>query len=302
MQLKCIFVVLASLIGLTRTAWAELRVVTTTPSLAAVAQAVGGSHVLVTSLSLPTQDPHFVDARPNLALELAKADLLVIVGLDLEIGWLPTLQTSSRNAEVQRGGRGYLDASGLVPVLDGARGKVDRAEGDIHPGGNPHYMVDPRRVAKVAAGIALRLAELDPTNRQAYAANAKTFLEKLAKWQQHWQAELAHLKGRKVIAYHQSLTYLADWLGFEVVIHLEPKPGIPPNPGHVARVIDVAKKNQVTLMVQENYFPTKTSELVVQKVGAKLAVLPGGANFQGGESYLGFVDQCVKRLRAATKA
>jgi zinc/manganese transport system substrate-binding protein len=242
-----------------------------------------------------------VDARPNLALELSKADLLVIVGLDLEVGWLPTLQTASRNAEIQRGATGYLDASGLVPVLDVATGKVDRAQGDIHPGGNPHYLIDPRRVAKVAAGIAARMSELDPSNRQAYAANAKSFLDKLAKWQRHWETQLLPLKGRKVVAYHHSLTYLADWLGFEVVIHLEPKPGIPPNPGHVARVIDVAKKNHVTLMVQESYFPTKTSELVVQKVGAKLAVLPGGANFQGGESYLGFVDQCVKRLSAAVQ-
>lgn len=301
MQLRCVLVVVATLIGLAGTARAELSVVTTTPSLAAVAHAVGGAHVRVASLSLPTQDPHFVDARPNLALELAKADLLVVVGLDLEVGWLPTLLTASRNAEVQRGGKGYLDASGLVPVLDVATGKVDRAQGDIHPGGNPHYMVDPRRAAKVAAGIAARLGELDPQNRQAYSANAKSFLEKLAKWQRHWETELAPLKGRKVVAYHQSLSYVADWLGFEVVIHLEPKPGIPPNPGHVARVIDVAKRNHVKLMVQESYFPTKTSELVAQKVGARLAVLPGGANFQGGESYLGFIDQCAKRLSAAAQ-
>lgn len=301
MQLKYIVIVLATLVGLANTARAELRVVTTIPSLAAVVKAVGGSDVRVSSLSLATQDPHFVDARPNLALELAKADLLVVVGLDLEVGWLPTLQTASRNAQIQRGGKGYLDASSLVPLLDVARGKVDRSQGDIHPGGNPHYMVDPRRAAKVAAGIARRMSELDPAKRQVYSANAQSFLEKLSKWQQHWQQQLAHLKGRKVVAYHQSLTYLADWLGFEVVIHLEPKPGIAPNPGHVAHVIDVAKKNQVTLMIQESYFPTKTSQLVVQKLGAKLAVLPGGANFQGGESYLGFVDQCVKRLRAATQ-
>jgi len=301
MPLRSIFVILVTLVGLAGTARADLRVVTTTPDLAAIAQAVGAGHVQVTALALSTQDPHFVDARPNLALELAKADLLVLVGLDLEVGWLPTLQTASRNADIQRGGKGYLDASGLVPLLDVASGKVDRAQGDIHPGGNPHYLYDPRRAAKVASGIARRMAELDPANGQAYLAGAKGFSEKLQKWQQHWEAELQRLKGRKVIAYHQSLTYLADWLGFEVVIHLEPKPGIPPNPGHVARVIELAKKNGVKLMVQESYYPVKTSELVVQKVGAKLAVLPGGTNFQGGESYLGFVDQCVKRLSAATQ-
>ncbi len=301
MQLRYFLPVLATLVGLAGTARADLRVVTTTPSLAAVVHAVGGAHAHVTSLSLPTQDPHFVDARPNLALELSKADLLVLVGLELEVGWLPTLQMASRNSEIQRGAKGYLDASTLVPVLEIATGKVDRAQGDIHPGGNPHYLIDPRRVAKVAAGLAVRMGDLDPSNRQAYAANAKSFLEKLAKWQRHWETVLGPLKGRKVVAYHHSLTYLADWLGFEVVIHLEPKPGIPPNPGHVARVIDLAKKHDVKLMIQESYFPTKTSELVVQKVGAKLALLPGGANFRGGESYLGFIDQCVKRLSAAVQ-
>lgn len=301
MQLRSILVVLATLLGLAGSARADLKVVTTTPDLAAVAQAVGGAHAQVTALALSTQDPHFVDARPNLALELAKADLLVLVGLDLEVGWLPTLQTASRNADIQRGGKGYLDASSLVSLLGAASGKVDRAQGDIHPGGNPHYMYDPRRAAKVALGVARRMAELDPANGQGYLANAKTFAEKLQKWQRHWETELKQLKGRKVIAYHQSLTYLADWLGFEVVIHLEPKPGIPPNPGHVARVIELAKQNGVKLMVQESYYPSKTSELVVQKVGAKLAVLPGGTNFQGSESYLGFVDQCVKRLSAATQ-
>jgi len=301
MQLRGMLVVLATLLGLVGSARADLRVVTTTPDLAAIAQAVGGGHVQVTSLALSTQDPHFVDARPNLALELAKADLLVLVGLDLEVGWLPTLQTASRNADIQRGGKGYLDASGLVPLLDVASGKVDRAQGDIHPGGNPHYLYDPRRAAKVAAGIARRMGELDPANGQAYAQSAKGFVDKLKKWQQHWETELKPLKGRKVIAYHQSLTYLADWLGFQVLIHLEPKPGIPPNPGHVARVIELAQQNGVKLMLQESYYPVKTSELVVQKLGAKLAVLPGGTNFQGGESYLGFVDQCVKRLSAAAK-
>lgn len=301
MQLRCVLLVLAVLVGFAGTARAELSVVATTPSLAAVAHAIGGAHVRVTSLALPTQDPHFVDARPNLALELSKADLLLVVGLELEVGWLPTLQTASRNPAIQRGGSGYLDASSLVPLLDVATGKVDRSQGDVHPGGNPHYLIDPRRAAKVAVGIAARLGELDPSHRQAYSANAKSFVDKLTKWQRHWEGQLAPLKGRKVVAYHQSLTYLADWLGFQVVIHLEPKPGIPPNPGHVARVIDVAKKNQVTLMVQESYFPTKTSELVVQKLGARLAVLPGGANFHGGESYLGFMDQCVQRLRAAVQ-
>jgi zinc/manganese transport system substrate-binding protein len=294
-------VVLATLFGLAKSARAELKVVTTTPDLAAVAQVIGGGYAKVTALALHTQDPHWVDARPNLALELAKADLLLLVGLDLEIGWLPTLQTASRNAGIQRGGKGYLEVSGLVPLLDVSVGKVDRAQGDIHPGGNPHFMYDPRRAAKVARGIAKRMSELDPAHGDNYAQNAKDFLGKLAKWQKHWEEQLKQLKGKKVVAYHKSLSYLADWLGFDVIIHVEPKPGIPPNPGHVTHVIDVAKQSHVSLLIQESYFPTKTSELVAQKLGAKLAVIPGGTNFQGGESYLGFLNTCVTRLSAAAK-
>src|SRR6187399_393148 len=301
MQLKSIIVALVTLIGLAKSAHAELNVVTTTPDLAAVAQAIGGAHVKVTALALPTQDPHFVDARPNLALELAKADLLLLVGLDLEVGWLPTLQTASRNAAIQRGGKGYLEVSGLVPLLDVAVGKVDRAMGDIHPGGNPHFMLDPRRAAKVATGIAVRLSELDPKHKDSYAQSANDFLGKLAKWQKHWEEQVKQLKGQKVVGYHKSLGYLADWLGFQVIEHVEPKPGIPPNPGHVAHVIEVARQNGVSLLIQESYFPSKTSELVAQKVGAKLAVIPGGTNFQAGESYLGFLNSCVTRLSAALK-
>lgn len=298
MQSKCIIVVLALLLGISSTARAELEIVTTTSSLAALCQAVAGKQAKVTSLSLHTQDPHWVDARPNLALELSKADLLVLVGLGLEAGWLPTLLTASRNGDIQKGGKGYLDASTLVSLLEKTSGTVDRSMGDIHPGGNPHYLYDPRRAARVAEGVAKRLAALDPKNAGSYTANAKTFTNTLGKWQKHWEAELGFLRGRKLIGYHKSLSYLADWLGFEVIVHLEPRPGIAPNPGHVARVIELGKQRQVRLLIQESFYPANTSELVAKKMGAKLAVIPGGANFRGGESYIGFVNEVATRLKA----
>jgi zinc/manganese transport system substrate-binding protein len=298
MRLKILFALILTLSSLNGAASAKLAIVTTTPALAAVAQAVAGDKGRVTSLSLPTQDPHFVDARPNLALELSKADLLVVVGLGLEVGWLPTLLTASRNGAIQTGSRGYLDASGLVGLLDVPSGKVDRTMGDIHPGGNPHYMVDPRRAARVAEGLARRMAELDPGEARTYSRNASDFVAKLDKWRKHWEAELAPLKGAQVVGYHQSLSYLADWLGLRLVGYLEPKPGVPPNPGHVARLIELAKANHVRLLLQESYFPTNTSTLVAQKVGAKLVVLPGGPDVRGGESYLGFVNSVVERLGA----
>src|SRR5690606_2142982 len=275
-------------------------VVATTPALASVADAVGGSHANVKALSLATQDPHRVDARPDLALELARADLLVLVGLNLEVGWLPTLLKASRNGKIQPGGSGYLDASRLVSVLEVPKGKVDRSQGDVHPGGNPHYTYDPRRVKQVARGIAQKMSELDPAHRNDYLANAKAFGDKLDAWRQHWEKQLAHLVGSKVVAYHHSLAYLADWLRFEIVAHLEPKPGIPPNPGHVAHVINVGKANQVRLLIQESYHPRKTSELVVAKIGAKLATIPGGPDYRAKESYIGFVNQVVERLKAGS--
>jgi zinc/manganese transport system substrate-binding protein len=296
-HMKCLLVALAIVGSLCSVARAELRVVATTPSLASVAQAVGGGNARIESLSLPTQDPHFVDTRPNLALELSRADLLVRVGLGLEQGWLPTLLTACRNGRVQKGARGRLDASSLVTLLGAVKGKVDRSQGDVHPGGNPHYMYDPRRVVQVARGIAKRMAELDPAHAGSYQANATAFIEKLEKWRAHWEKELASVKGQRVIAYHESLIYVADWLGFEIITHVEPKPGISPSPGHVAHVIGLGKSNGVRLMIQEGYYPKATSELIARKIGARLAVISGGPNVRGNESYFGFVNGYVARLK-----
>ena len=284
-----------------REASAELRVVATTADLAALAKQIGGKHVNVTALALNTQDPHWVDARPHLALELSKADLLLATGLDLEIGWLPTLVTGSRNGDIQPGGKGRVDCSEFVKVLDKPAGKVDRSQGDIHPHGNPHYMFDPRRAAKVATGIAERMAKLDPKNAAEYEKNSKKLVETIAKWRKHWEKKLAPLKGKRVVAYHKSFVYLADWLGFEIPIHIEPRPGIPPNPGHVARVINVARESGVKIILQESWHPDTTSKLVAKKAGAKLVVIGGAPDFKGGESYVGFVNDVVKKIEAGLK-
>lgn len=278
---------------LPRPGQAAFRVVATVPDLAAIAAEVGGEHVKVTSLSLHTQDPHFVDPRPNLALELSKADLLLLVGLDLEVGWLPDLLTGSRNARIQRGAPGYLDCSQFVQLLEVPQGQVSRAEGDIHPGGNPHYLYDPRRAEQVAQGIAARLAKLDPANAGAYAQNLATMLQGLQRRRVALEAEAAALKGQPVVAYHRSMPYLSDWLGFELAAHIEPKPGIPPTPAHVARVLSTMKHAHVHLVIQEGYYPTTTSELVAGQSGAHVVALPGGTNFQGGETYGDFIARLV---------
>lgn len=278
---------------------ADLNVVATVPDLAALAKAVGGEHVQVTSLALPTQDPHFVDAKPNLALALNRADLLLAVGLELEVGWLPTLQLGARNAKIQTGNPGYLDASQFVRLLELPSAPVDRSQGDVHPGGNPHYLYDPRQALAVARGIAARMEQLDAKNAATYRANLEKFATEVEKARAGWEKRLAGLKGAPVIAYHKTTAYLADWLGFEPIAFLEPKPGIPPNPAHVARVLALGRQKKARLVLQEEYYPDTTSKLVASKVPAPLVILPAGTNFRGGQTYLQRMEEMVSRLEKA---
>jgi len=281
---------------------ADLQVVATVPDLAALAQALGGKHVQVTSLSLPTQDPHFVDARPSLALTLNRADLLIAVGLELEVGWLPTLQNNARNARILRGSSGYLDVSQFVRLLDVAATPVDRSHGDVHSGGNPHFLYDPRAALAVARGITERLASLDPEHAKDYQANLARFTEELEKARVGWEQRLAGLKGLPVIAFHNTTAYLSDWLGFQTVAYLEPKPGIPPNPAHVARVLGLGRQKKVRIVMQEEYYPNTTSRLVAEKLPAALVNLHGGTDFRAGETYLQHMEEMVKRLEQGLKA
>jgi zinc/manganese transport system substrate-binding protein len=275
---------------------AELKVVTTVPDLAALAKAVGGDKATVTSLSVATQDAHFVDAKPNLALQLNRADLLIAVGLELELGWLPNLQLGARNSRIQSGNPGFLDASHLVKVLDVPTGQVDRSQGDVHPRGNPHYLYDPRAALAVARGIAARMEQLDPNNAATYRANLEKFSAELEKARAGWEKRLAGLKGAPVISYHKTTLYLADWLGFSNLAFIEHKPGIPPNHAHVAKVLVQGRQQKARLVIQEDFYPDASSRLVATKVPAALVLIPGGTDFQGGETYLQNMEQLVKKL------
>jgi zinc/manganese transport system substrate-binding protein len=296
--MKSFSALLASLLCLlSLPARADLKVVATVPDLAALAKAVGGDKVSVQSLAVSTQDPHFVDARPSLMLDLNKADLLLAVGLQLEVGWLPSLQTGARNEKILSGGTGFLDCSQFVKLLEVPPVPQDRSHGDVHPGGNPHYLYDPRAAVPVARGIAARMAQLDPKNAQAYQANLARFTQELEAARKGWEQRLAGLKGTPVVAFHKSLPYLADWVGFDTVAFLEPKPGIPPNPSHVAEVLGIARSRKARMLVQEEYYPTNTSRLVAEKIPAPLVVLPGGTDFRGGQTYVQRIEELVKRLQ-----
>ncbi|HWU86963.1 MAG TPA: metal ABC transporter substrate-binding protein [Kofleriaceae bacterium] len=283
------------------TASANVEVVATVPDLAALAHEVGGDKVSVTALALPTQDPHFVDAKPSLMLKLNKADVLVAVGLDLEVGWLPVLQNGARNDKILPGGAGYLDCSRHVRVLEAPSGPIDRSMGDIHPGGNPHYLFDPRQAAGCAKAIAAKLAAVDHANARAYDANLRKFLERLDQARAGWERRMAPFKGRPVITFHRSWTYLLDWLGLRSVAELEPKPGIPPTPSHVAEVLATGRANKVRCVIQESYYPDKTGRLVAKKLDGQLVTLPGGADVASGEGYIEHMGHVIDALEGAMK-
>lgn len=278
---------------------AKVNVVATTPDLGALARAVGGAQVDVKVLARSTQDPHFVDARPNLVLDVSNAHLLVLNGLDLEVGWLPTVITNSRNAQIQPGQPGYLDGSSLIEPKDVPREKLDRSMGDIHPGGNPHYTLNPRNGLVVAKGIAARLEALDPPNGKVYAANVAQLEKSLGALIAEWEKALAPYKGTDVVTYHKSWVYFVEWAGLDEVAFVEPKPGLPPSAGHVARVLAVIKQRKVPLILQEEWYPAATSEQLSRLGGARLVRVPGQT--REGQSYgehLGeLVDATLRALR-----
>lgn len=255
---------------------AQLRVVATTPDLGAIATEVLGDHGEVEVLVRPSDDPHFVDPRPSFVPILNRADLLLLVGMDLEIGWLPTLITGARNPKIQSGQPGYFDASRHVVAADVPRGPVDRTMGDVHPGGNPHYTTDPRQGARIALALGRHLAELDPPHADAYIERSRSLARDLIRLAQRFELQFRELpeERRKVVTYHKSWSYVASWLSLDDVMQIEPKPGVPPNPRHVARLVETITEREVPVILQLSYYPTRTAEMLSERTGARLLRLP----------------------------
>ncbi len=281
---------------------AALKVVTTTEGLASIAREVGGDRVEVTSLSRGIQDPHFVDANPNFAVKLRQADLLVDVGLDLEIGWLPPLVNQSRNPNIQPNGPRRFTAASAVRVRDLPTGPVDRSMGDLHPAGNPHFISDPRAVEAVAAGLGAKLAELDRANSAYYAQRTADFRRRIEADLARWTAELAPLKGRKIVARHQTMSYFLAWTGLVAAGYLEPKPGITPPPSHLAEIVQIVQAQGVKALLVENYYDTRSADVVARHSKAKVVLLPGdvGGTPQA-DTYEHYVDVLVKLISDAVR-
>jgi zinc/manganese transport system substrate-binding protein len=253
---------------------AVLHVVSSIPTLGSLAREVGGDRVEVQSLGKGYQDPHFVEPKPSLMLVLNKADLLLYVGLELEIGWLPPLVLGSRNGRIQPGELGNLDCSSVIPVLDVPTTKIDRSMGDIHPMGNPHYWLPPGNARLIAKEIAARLSQIDPEGKPVYDKNLARFLARVDAKEKEWAPLVARRKGMKIATYHKSWTYVSAWLGMEEVGYVEIKPGIPPDPQHLVRLIAQMKGEGVKLLLMEDFYNKSVAELVAQKSGAKLLDLP----------------------------
>jgi zinc/manganese transport system substrate-binding protein len=271
--LRIATVALIALSGIGAAFAAKLRVVATTPDLAAVAREIGGDRVDVTALAKPTEDPHFVDAKPSHIVTLNRADVLIEGGAELELGWLPPLLESSRNAKIAAGAPGRVVASQGIKMLE-IPTSFDRSKGDVHSLGNPHFLIDPINVKIIAANIAAHLTQVDPASAAVYQANLATFNAKVdAKFAQ-WQKQLAPYRGAKLVTYHKDFPYLAERFKLEIVENLEPKPGIAPSPAHVAKVIAAMKAARARVIIVQPYQNRRTAETVARQTGAVVLDIP----------------------------
>jgi zinc/manganese transport system substrate-binding protein len=283
------------------TAAAQIKVVATTPDLASLAREIGGRTVTVTALAKPTEDPHFVDAKPSHIVTLNRADVLIEGGAELELGWLPPLLESARNGKIASGAPGRVSAINGIRMME-IPTSFDRSKGDIHSLGNPHFLADPMNAKIIAKNIADHFAKVDPKNASAYASNLAKFNASIDSRMTGWQAKLAPFKGSKIVTYHKDFDYFANRFGFTIVEELEPKPGIAPSPAHLASVIGTMKSQGVKVVLVQPYQNRKTAETVARQTGAKVLDMPEQPGAKAGtDSYVATIDNLVNTLAAGLR-
>lgn len=279
-----------------------LKVVTTTSDLASIAKEVGGDRITVDSIARGYQDPHFVEAKPSFLLLIKNADLLAVVGLELEIGWLPPLIEQSRNAKIHPGTDGYLDLSSGVEIVDKPTSAVDRSMGDIHAMGNPHYWVEPGNAVRIAIEFRDRFAKLRPADEAYFTARLNDFKVRANDANKRWTAALAPFKGAKIVTYHRSWQNFVKRYQLEVVDYVEPKPGVPPSPSHLFELVQTMKNNGVKVLLVEPYFDLKTPNSIAGKTGAKVIVMyPSVGGAPGLDDYFTLFDRNIKALAEGLK-
>jgi zinc/manganese transport system substrate-binding protein len=255
-------------------AHADLKVATSLTDLASVAQFVGGKRVTAQSLCRGFEDPHFVPAKPSLMKAIQHADVFISTGLELDGGWLPLVLPGSRNPKIQPGAKGFVDASQGVDVLEKPSGTVSRAEGDIHPLGNPHYYLDPKALEVVADHLAEKFSELDPANAGEYAANAKSFDARMETSLAKWQKQMAPYKDASIVPYHRNFIYFAERFGLKLFGTVEPKPGIPPSPKYISQLAENMKKSGIKVVTYQPYYNADASKQVAQRAGGVAVEIP----------------------------
>jgi zinc/manganese transport system substrate-binding protein len=281
-------------------AGAQLRVVTSTTDLYDIASEVGGDKIKATHIGEGYQDPHFIEAKPSFILELRKADVWAFVGLDLEIGWMPLLLQGARNPRINLGGSGYMDVSKAIRVLDVPSGNIDRSQGDVHTQGNPHYWLDPENGRRIARAFRAKFSELDPSNAAAYERNAKAFEDRLNAAEKEWQPMVQDLKGKPIVAWHTSWRYFAEYTGVNIVAFMEPKPGVPPSPSHLASVIETIKRTGAKAIIMEPFYNRKVADFVAARTGAKVLILPPSVGgLKGLNDYIAVMKHDITQLASA---
>src|SRR5216683_6221135 len=251
----------------------KINVITATQDLAAIGADIGGDRITIEAIAKGYQDPHFVEPKPSYLLNLRKADLLVVVGLQLEIGWLPPLITQSGNSKIQVGNAGYLDMSSFCQILEIPTTQVTRAMGDVHPLGNPHYWLNPENGRRIAKAYQTKLSEMRPADAAYFAQRYADFDKRLTESEKRWDAQMAPYRGRKIVTYHRSWPNFCERFGLNVIDYVEPRPGIPPTPSHTLELINHMKSENVHLILVEPYFDLRTPNSVARAVNGEVVVL-----------------------------
>jgi zinc/manganese transport system substrate-binding protein len=275
---------------------AALNVFATVPEWGALVEELGGDRVKVYVATNALQDPHHVEAKPSLIARARSADLVVATGAELEIGWLPLVTQQAGNPAIRPGKPGYFEAASYVNLLDKPT-RLDRAEGDVHPGGDPHIQTDPRNIGKVAAPLAARLAELDPANAAYYQARYKAFAERWNTAIANWEQQAVPLRGTKVIVQHKAFTYLQAWLSLNVVAALEPKPGVEPTTAHLSEVLALLQREPARMVLRAAYQGDRASQWIAERARINVIVLPftvGGDD--AAKDLFGLFDDTIARL------
>jgi zinc/manganese transport system substrate-binding protein len=280
---------------------ALLNIFACEPEWGALAQELAGDKASVYSATTALQDPHRIEARPSLIARVRSADLLVCTGAELEVGWLPLLLTQSGNRRIQLGTSGYFEASQYAAKLDVPK-VLDRSLGDIHSSGNPHVHLDPRNIARIAEALAERLVQLDPQNTDAYKTRSNSFRERWHAAMSRWEKEAARLRGVPVVVYHKDMSYFINWAGMREAGSLEPKPGLPPTPSHLAELVERMRREPAKAVIYSAYNSPRAAEFLSERAMIPSLMLPftvGGTD--KAKDLFGLFDEMIGRLLAAVK-